>query len=345
VSVPPTGIAAIPTALTAFVGRTLYGPVNEPTLISSAGDFQNLFGGPWEPSPLSYAVADYFTTGGPQAQALIVRVHALAQPDNKELPPAHWVEADPTDPADAKKVTNGIATIAVNPAAPTAIPPPAAGAPASPPPPPVAAPPSQGKVLTLQAASPGAWGNYLSVRFDTSGITPSSTQALGFNAGELFNMSVTYAPPVGATRTERFTNVSVVPTAGNRRLDRVLQNQSTLVSFIWPKAPLPAPDPKALAAVVAGFKPVAALPDAQVKGLPRGTGGSDGIFLDASAYVAGSETRWRRPISSTCSASPATGGRRTTPSRSPRSWRTASRSGRSGSWTGRRGRARGTPRS
>ena len=290
VPVPPTGIAPIPTALTAFVGRTLYGTVNEPTLISSAGDFQTLFGGPWEPSPLTYAVQDYFTTGGPRAQALIVRVHQLPVPNNKELPPAVWVQADASDAADPKKIAaGGIATLAVS-AAPTEInpvdPP---QAPVGPPSEATPAAPNTGKVLTLYAASPGAWGNYLSVRFDLNGITDASAKALGFTKqGDLFNMTVTYAPPWGPSRSERYTNVSVQPTAGARRLDRVLQNQSTLVSFPWPPPPQKGPDPTAVATMVASFNKTSTDPDYWLKNLPKSSGGSDGIFLNANAYFAGS---------------------------------------------------------
>ena len=56
----------------AFVGRTLRGPINTPVAIASFAQFQNVFGGVWQPSPLSYAVEHFFEQGG--VQAVIVRV-------------------------------------------------------------------------------------------------------------------------------------------------------------------------------------------------------------------------------------------------------------------------------
>jgi len=59
-------------AITAFVGRTLRGPVNTPMAIHDFAGFQNVFGGLWQPSPLSYAVEQFFEQGG--VEAIIVRV-------------------------------------------------------------------------------------------------------------------------------------------------------------------------------------------------------------------------------------------------------------------------------
>jgi phage tail sheath protein FI len=65
-------ISRLPTARTAFVGRTLRGPVNRPVFIKSFVEFQQMFGGLWQPSLLGYAVEQYFDNGG--REALIVRV-------------------------------------------------------------------------------------------------------------------------------------------------------------------------------------------------------------------------------------------------------------------------------
>ncbi len=65
-------ITRLGTARAAFVGRTLRGPVNRPTLITSFTEFQHVFGGLWQPSPLGYAVEQFFDHGG--REALIVRV-------------------------------------------------------------------------------------------------------------------------------------------------------------------------------------------------------------------------------------------------------------------------------
>lgn len=63
---------------TAFVGRALRGPVNRPVTVHSFADFQQIFGGLWQPSPLSYAVEQFFEQGG--RRAIIVRVVNGASP-------------------------------------------------------------------------------------------------------------------------------------------------------------------------------------------------------------------------------------------------------------------------
>jgi phage tail sheath protein FI len=65
-------IGCLPTAVTAFVGRALRGPVNRPVLLRNFADYQQVFGGLWQPSPLSYAVEQYFESGG--REAVVVRV-------------------------------------------------------------------------------------------------------------------------------------------------------------------------------------------------------------------------------------------------------------------------------
>ncbi len=65
-------IAEAPTAIAAFVGRCLRGPVNRPVALTSFAEYQRVFGGLWQPSTLSYAVEQYFENGG--RNAIIVRV-------------------------------------------------------------------------------------------------------------------------------------------------------------------------------------------------------------------------------------------------------------------------------
>jgi phage tail sheath protein FI len=69
---PDHSIARVGTARTAFVGRTLRGPVNKPVLLKNFAEFQHTFGGLWQPSTLGYAVEQFFDNGG--REALIVRV-------------------------------------------------------------------------------------------------------------------------------------------------------------------------------------------------------------------------------------------------------------------------------
>lgn len=66
-------IAGVPTSVTAFVGRTFTGPVDEPKTVNNYGDFERLFGGLWRESSLAYAVRDFFLNGG--GQALVVRLY------------------------------------------------------------------------------------------------------------------------------------------------------------------------------------------------------------------------------------------------------------------------------
>ncbi len=65
-------ITGVATSITAFIGRALWGPVNEPVRIQSFADFERQFGGLWEPSTMSYAVQQFFLNGG--GDALIVRL-------------------------------------------------------------------------------------------------------------------------------------------------------------------------------------------------------------------------------------------------------------------------------
>ena len=64
-----TGVA---TAITAFVGVALRGPVDDPVPISNFSEFERSFGGLWRSSGLGYAVRDFYLNGG--GQALVVRV-------------------------------------------------------------------------------------------------------------------------------------------------------------------------------------------------------------------------------------------------------------------------------
>jgi hypothetical protein len=77
-------IAEAPTAVTAFVGRCLRGPVNRPVPISGFNEYQRIFGGLWQPSTLSYSVEQFFDNGG--RAAIIVRVTNGARCCTIELP-------------------------------------------------------------------------------------------------------------------------------------------------------------------------------------------------------------------------------------------------------------------
>ncbi|CAG0951105.1 hypothetical protein BURK2_00203 [Burkholderiales bacterium] len=113
-------ITGVATSITAFVGRALRGPVNDPVRVQSYAEFERRFGGMWRDSTMSYAVQQFFQNGG--TDALIVRVHNGGAAATLTLPvgfnlvassPGKWGEklrvrvdyntrpALPTDPANS----------------------------------------------------------------------------------------------------------------------------------------------------------------------------------------------------------------------------------------------------
>jgi len=94
----PSGVRTImgvATSITAFIGRALRGPVNEPTTINSFADYERLFGGLWVESTMSYAVRDFYLNGG--SRAIIVRVHNGATTARIKLPLPDSPPASPPD--------------------------------------------------------------------------------------------------------------------------------------------------------------------------------------------------------------------------------------------------------
>lgn len=84
-------IVPVDTATTAFIGRALRGPVNQPILINSYADFQRVFGGLWLESNLGYAANQFFLNGG--SKAIIVRLYHPSSPASSE--------GEVSSPADA----------------------------------------------------------------------------------------------------------------------------------------------------------------------------------------------------------------------------------------------------
>ena len=66
-------ITGVATSITAFMGRTARGSWNEPTTITSYGEYERQFGGLDIKYPLSYAVRDFYLNGG--SRAIIVRLY------------------------------------------------------------------------------------------------------------------------------------------------------------------------------------------------------------------------------------------------------------------------------
>jgi phage tail sheath protein FI len=77
-------IEGVPTGIAAFVGRALKGPVNHAVPVASFAEFQQIFGGLWQPSSLSYALEQFFENGG--RRAVVVRVVNGARPPTITLP-------------------------------------------------------------------------------------------------------------------------------------------------------------------------------------------------------------------------------------------------------------------
>lgn len=71
-------ISGVPTALTAFVGRSPKGPVDEAQTVTSFGNFERFFGALNFDYPLTYAVKDFFQNGG--AEAIIIRRFKTSTP-------------------------------------------------------------------------------------------------------------------------------------------------------------------------------------------------------------------------------------------------------------------------
>ncbi|MFD7324210.1 phage tail sheath family protein [Streptomyces sp. NPDC059875] len=71
-------VTGVTTAVTAFVGRALRGPVDEPVTLTSLAQFDQVFGGLWRESALGYAVRDFYLNGGGTAR--VVRLAGGATP-------------------------------------------------------------------------------------------------------------------------------------------------------------------------------------------------------------------------------------------------------------------------
>jgi phage tail sheath protein FI len=66
-------IAGVATSVTAFLGRAVSGPVNDPVPVTSFGAFERVFGVLGQTCPMGYAVRDFFLNGG--TDALVVRIY------------------------------------------------------------------------------------------------------------------------------------------------------------------------------------------------------------------------------------------------------------------------------
>lgn len=113
--------------------------------------------------------------------------------------------------------------------------------------------------LKLEASSPGAWGNSLSIKIDHDGIDKEVAKRYGLAEGDLFNITVFS----DGSQKEMIRNVSFKE--GSRRVDRVLAQESQLIRV--QEGGLPSPRP----AATAEAKPLA--------------GGEDSKDLDPNTYL------------------------------------------------------------
>ncbi len=86
-------ITGVATSITAFIGRAVRGPVNQPTVINSNADYGRIFGGLSLISTMSYAVQDFFLNGG--SQAIIVRLTNGGSAATIALPEDHTQSPPP----------------------------------------------------------------------------------------------------------------------------------------------------------------------------------------------------------------------------------------------------------
>jgi phage tail sheath protein FI len=219
-------ITSIATSITAFIGRALRGPVNEPVLINNYGDFERIFGGLWVDSTLGYAVRDFYLNGG--SQAVIVRLfNAQQESQTSKASDAINVvsESNPSGgetniaPEDENVVSESDATDVVSESNPSALKSDLSGFTNS------KARLTLGESeteLTLEAAYEGAWGNNLLARVEYD-FPENLKEDSGKN--ELFNLLV---KDNSSGQIEVFCNVSVLQ-GDSRRVDNVLKNESQLV--------------------------------------------------------------------------------------------------------------------
>ncbi|HJT57488.1 MAG TPA: phage tail sheath C-terminal domain-containing protein [Ktedonobacteraceae bacterium] len=246
----PTGshtIVGVATSITAFIGRTLRGPVNSPMITTSYADFEQTFGGSWSQSYLPDAVRDFYMNGG--AQAVIVRLyHSSGQEFPPSMPPV------PTVTVTEVPSTTGQGQSATQPAAggqgqSTGQPgsgtqssssskgqssTPATSSSKVPAPAPATAPTTSTTNavltvggLTLEARDPGTWGNNLVASTANPDVRDDNDaqSRYGLNKAELFNLIVTDAK---SHTTETFRNVTVNQDSA-QRVDSVLATSSNLV--------------------------------------------------------------------------------------------------------------------
>ncbi|HYA99644.1 MAG TPA: phage tail sheath C-terminal domain-containing protein [Ktedonobacteraceae bacterium] len=240
----PTGshtIVGVATSITAFIGRTLRGPVNTPVTTTSYADFEQTFGGTWSLSYLPDAVRDFYMNGG--AYAVIVRLyHPSGQETPPLMPPTVTVTEVPNSSSQSQAAGGGQDQAAgqsggqTKKSAASSTNVPATTTPTTPAP----ATSTTNAILNvggliLEARDPGTWGNNLiGWRSDPNVRDDQDAQnRYGLKKADLFNLSV---EDTKTNTTETFPNVTL-QTDSARRVDQVLATDSNLVFFPGPGVP------------------------------------------------------------------------------------------------------------
>jgi phage tail sheath protein FI len=251
-------ITGVATSITAFVGRASNGPVNDPVMINSFGDFERAFGGLRVTYPMSYAVRDFYLNGG--SQAIIVRLfnpsYATEEEHREALDAAQDVanaatgadaaaaataarteaDKDVNEEEPRKTGADTVAKEAEEAAATQGATPESVNEAAQ-----EAASRFRGNAhltvgpLKLQAASPGIWGNALRATLDPN-ASEDVAKRYGLTKQDLFNLTIR---DIGTGTEEKFLNLSLKESP--RRIDRVLEAGSNLVRWTgpYPAAALP----------------------------------------------------------------------------------------------------------
>ncbi|MDR4484444.1 MAG: phage tail sheath subtilisin-like domain-containing protein [Nitrospirales bacterium] len=95
-------ITGVATSITAFLGRALRGPVDQPVRVQSYAEFERTFGVLWAESTLGYAVSHFFLNGG--GDALIIRVHNGATASTVTIGGLGLIAASPGEWGGAMRV-------------------------------------------------------------------------------------------------------------------------------------------------------------------------------------------------------------------------------------------------
>ncbi|HET8841060.1 MAG TPA: phage tail sheath C-terminal domain-containing protein [Ktedonobacteraceae bacterium] len=230
-------IIGVSTSVTAFIGRTLRGPVNEPIITTSYADFEQTFGGTWSQSSLPDAVRDFYLNGG--AQAVIVRLyHSSGQQTPPQMPPAPAVVVT-EEPAPQAQISAGkqqpasssdTSSQSQGKSGKSAATPPGSSSPTPTPPAPVDAVTnailSVGG-LTLQARDPGIWANTLTASISSPDVRDDNDaqSRYGLAKKDLFNLTISEPK---SRLTETFRNVTVVADS-QQRVDLALLTGSSQV--------------------------------------------------------------------------------------------------------------------